>query len=235
MIDPGHGGQDPGAASPNGILEKEVVLDIAQRLKAYITTHYPDVEVVLTRESDHFITLDERVTMANRRGADLFLSIHANASESPAASGVETYFLNPTGESSRPLYPASEDDIRVSGERPTRGEHSDVHSQLAKLFTRNRLEKSEEFARHLQTALVRGIGSASQPTAKDRGVKSAPFAVLLGTKMPSVLAEVSFLSNLRDAELLRSEQFRDRIAASLLSGLEEYLRDRSVEPPQGQK
>jgi N-acetylmuramoyl-L-alanine amidase len=106
---------------------------------------------------------------------------------------------------------------------------------MAKLSTRNRLEKSEELARHLQTALVQGIGSTSKSTAKDRGVKSASFAVLLGTQMPSVLAEVSFLSNPRDAEFLRTEQFRDRIAVSLASGLDQYLRNRSVEPPQDRK
>jgi len=235
VIDAGHGGHDPGAISPNGILEKEIVFDIAQRLRACIRARYPNVDVVLTRDSDSFITLDQRVKIANSRGADLFLSIHANASESPAASGVETYYVNPIGESSRPLYPAGEDDIRLAGENPTGCESSGVSPQTANLSVSNRLEKSEELARHLQAALVRGLGSASQPGARDRGVKPASFAVLLGTKMPSVLAEVSFLSNPRDAELLRSEQFRDRIAASLLSGLEEYLKDPSVEPPQNRK
>lgn len=229
------GGHDPGAISRNGILEKEIVLDIAQRLRAYIKARFPDVEVVLTRESDYFITLDERVKIANSRSADLFLSIHANASESPAASGVETYYSDPNDESSRPIYAAVEANMRLTSGNATGVESSSPSAQTANLSIVNRSEKSEALARHLQTELVRGISSTSQPTAKDRGVKLASFAILLGTKMPSVLAEVSFLSNPRDAELLRSEQFRDRIAASLLSGLDEYLREPSVEAAQIRK
>lgn len=235
VIDAGHGGHDPGAISRNGILEKEIVLDIAQRLRAYIKARFPDVEVVLTRESDYFITLDERVKIANSRSADLFLSIHANASESPAASGVETYYSDPNDDSSRPIYAAVEANMRLTSGNATGVESSGPSAQTANLSIVNRSEKSEGLARHLQTELVRGISSTSQPTAKDRGVKLASFAILLGTKMPSVLAEVSFLSNPRDAELLRSEQFRDRIAASLLSGLDEYLREPSVEAAQIRK
>lgn len=235
VIDAGHGGHDPGAMSRNGILEKEIVLDIAQRLRAYIRARFPHVEVVLTRDSDSFITLEERVKIANRRSADLFLSIHANASDSPAASGVETYYSDPDDESSRLIYAAVEANMQLTGENATGLGSSGLSAQTANFSTVNRLEKSEALARRLQTELVRGISSTSQPTAKDRGVKSASFAVLLGTKMPSVLAEVSFLSNPRDAELLRDEQFRDRIAASLLSGLDEYLRVPSVEPAQIRK
>lgn len=235
VIDAGHGGHDPGAISRNGILEKEIVLDIAQRLRAYIRARFPHVEVVLTRESDYFITLDERVKIANGRNADLFLSIHANASESPAASGVETYYSDPNDESSRPIYAAVEANMRLTGENATGLESAGLSAQTANFSIVNRLEKSEALARRLQTELVRGITSTSQPAAKDRGVKPAAFAVLLGTRMPSVLAEVSFLSNPREAEQLRSEQFRDRIAASLLSGLDEYLRDTSVEPAQIRK
>ena len=220
VIDPGHGGHDTGTISANGMREKELVLDVGRRLRAYIKNNYPDVEVIMTRDSDRFVALEERTAIANSRHADLFISVHANASPSRAASGVETFFVSPDRAPAEDLQAAARENVRVpdakTGEKP--------EPMFASVTVGNRVAESRELARYIQAGLVRGIGAQSPRTAMNRGVKHAPFAVLLGAAMPSVLAEVSFLSNPKDEALLQTSQFRERVAASLFAGLNAYLK-----------
>lgn len=225
VIDPGHGGHDTGTISANGMREKDLVLDVGRRLRAYIKHNYPDVEVIMTRDSDRFVALEERTAIANSRHADLFISVHANASPSRAASGVETFFLSPDRASAEDQRGARENATVASGKTGDKPE-----PMFASVTVGNRVAESRELARYIQAGLVRGIGAQSPRTAMNRGVKHAPFVVLLGAAMPSVLAEVSFLSNPKDEALLQTSQFRERVAGSLFAGLNAYLkRNRAVE------
>jgi N-acetylmuramoyl-L-alanine amidase len=209
--------------------EKDLVLDVARRLRGYIKYSYPDVEVILTRESDRFVALEERTAIANSRRADLFISIHANASHSRIASGVETYFVSPD----RVPAEDSESSARENATPAASKSGEGAQPVVASVTTMgNRVAESRELARYIQSGLVRGIGAQSPSTAANRGVKHAPFVVLLGASMPSVLAEVSFLSNRRDEALLQTVEFRERVAASLYAGLNAYLRkNRSAATP----
>jgi N-acetylmuramoyl-L-alanine amidase len=236
VIDPGHGGHDTGTISGNGLREKDLVLDVARRLRAYIKSKYPGIEVTMTRDSDRFVALEERTAIANSRNADLFISVHANASPSRIASGVETFFVSPDRAKAPPPEPGKtvaelmKQAAQVS--EPAAGE-AKPEPIVASVRVGNRVAESRELARYIQAGLVRGIGAASPKTAANRGVKHAAFAVLVGAAMPSVLAEISFLSNRRDEALLQTSTFRDRIAASLFAGLNGYLkRNRSAESKQ---
>ncbi|MEK6324049.1 MAG: N-acetylmuramoyl-L-alanine amidase [Acidobacteriota bacterium] len=220
VIDPGHGGHDTGTISAGGMREKDLVLDVGRRLRAYIKNKYPEVEVIMTRDSDRFVALEERTAIANARRADLFISVHANASLSRAASGVETFFLSPDRAPAEDLQAAARENARLASN--TAGEKREP--MFASVTIGNRVAESRELARYIQAGLVRGIGAQSPRTAMNRGVKHAPFAVLLGAAMPSVLAEVSFLSNPKDEALLQTGQFRERVAASLFAGLNAYLK-----------
>ena len=220
VIDPGHGGHDTGTISTGGMREKDLVLDVARRLKAYIKNNYPDVEVIMTRESDRFVALEERTAIANSKRADLFISIHANASPSRVASGVETFFLSPDRAPAEDLQAAARENARIASDKSA----DKPEPMFASVTVGNRVSESRELARYIQAGLVRGIGAQSPRTAMNRGVKHAPFVVLLGAAMPSVLAEVSFLSNPKDEALLQTGQFRERVAASLYAGLNAYLK-----------
>jgi len=220
VIDPGHGGHDTGTISANGMREKDLVLDVGRRLRAYIRNNYPDVEVIMTRDSDRFVALEERTAIANSRRADLFISVHANASPSRAASGVETFFLSPDRAPAEDLKAAARENARLASNKPG----NTPEPMFASVTVGNRVAESRELARYIQAGLVRGIGAQSPRTAMNRGVKHAPFVVLLGAAMPSVLAEVSFLSNPKDEALLQTSQFRERVAASLFAGLNAYLK-----------
>jgi N-acetylmuramoyl-L-alanine amidase len=220
VIDPGHGGHDTGTISPSGMREKDLVLDVARRLRAYIKNTYPDVEVIMTRDTDRFVALEERTAIANSRRADLFISVHANASPSRAASGVETFFLSPDRAPAEDLQAAARENAHLASDKA--GEK--LEPMFASVTVGNRVAESRELARYIQAGLVRGIGAQSPRTAMNRGVKHAPFVVLLGAAMPSVLAEVSFLSKPKDEALLQTGQFRERVAASLFAGLNAYLK-----------
>ncbi len=220
VIDPGHGGHDTGTISASGMREKDLVLDVGRRLRAFIKNNYPDVEVIMTRDTDRFVALEERTAIANSRRADLFISVHANASPSRAASGVETFFLSPDRAPVEDLQAAARENARLASDKT--GEKPEP--MFASVTVGNRVAESRELARYIQAGLVRGIGAQSPRTAMNRGVKHAPFVVLLGAAMPSVLAEVSFLSNPKDDALLQTGQFRERIAASLFAGLNAYLK-----------
>jgi N-acetylmuramoyl-L-alanine amidase len=212
VIDPGHGGHDPGAQS-NDIDEAELVLDVALRLEKLLQEQ-PGVDVVLTRRTDEFIPLDERTAIANREGADLFLSIHANASREPAARGVETYFLNfattPTAEAV-----AARENAASSG---TMGKLPELVKTIA---LNNKVAESREMATVVQASLIRHL-KVQNKTVRDLGVKQAPFVVLIGAQMPSILAEISFVTNRTEATLLKQSAYRQRIAQALADAVLSY-------------
>jgi N-acetylmuramoyl-L-alanine amidase len=221
VIDAGHGGHDTGTISGNGMREKDLALDVARRLRGYIKRTYPDIEVVMTRDGDYFVALEQRTAIANARRADLFISVHANSSQSKAASGVETYFVSPDkAKAGEGQTPEPQKAAKTIAEFAAEKEQAIT----ASVTIGNRVAESRELARYIQSGLVRGIGAASPRTAANRGVKHAGFVVLMGAAMPSVLAEVSFLSNPKDEALLQTSQFRERIAASLFAGLNAYLK-----------
>lgn len=213
VIDAGHGGHDEGTSGPNGILEKDIVLDVAQRLAKLVQTRLA-VEVVLTRSDDTYIPLTERTSIANERKADLFLSIHANSSPAPLVSGIETFFLNFTNSASAMDVAAREN----AGSDKSVAELRD----LVKTITLNdKITESQTFAQTVQTSLY-AQALKGNPTAHNRGVKRAPFVVLIGAQMPSILAEIGFLTNPRDESLLAKPDYRQKIAEALYKGLSQY-------------
>ena len=212
VIDPGHGGHDPGAQA-NGINESELVLDISQRV-AKLLGQKPGFEVVLTRSTDEFIPLEERTGIAKREEADLFLSIHANASRNPAARGIETYILNFATNPDAEAVAARENatSAQTMGALP---------SILKAIAANNKRDESRELATILQTGLIRRLRMTNSDV-RDLGVKQAPFVVLIGADMPSVLAEISFLTNKADAALLKKESYRQQIAQAICDALVKY-------------
>ena len=212
VIDAGHGGHDPGAQG-KGIAEAELVLDVSLRLEKLLQK-IPGVEVILTRRTDEFIPLPERTAIANRVGADLFLSIHANASPNAQARGIETYFLNFATNLSAASVAAREN--AASGQ--AMGALPDFVKAIA---LNNKLDESRDFATHVQKALYERLRGTNK-TLKDLGVKQAPFVVLIGAAMPSVLAEISFLTNPQEAKLLKNSAYRQRIAESLFNAIRTY-------------
>ncbi|MBX7219152.1 MAG: N-acetylmuramoyl-L-alanine amidase [Blastocatellia bacterium] len=223
VIDPGHGGSDTGAMGKDGIYEKDVVLDIGLRLRAAIQQQMKDVEVIMTRDTDRYIPLEERTAVANTRQADLFISIHANSSPSNLASGVETYFLS---------LEATKEELEVATrENATTSRNAgELQSLLQRIVLDNKVSESRDFAQHVQSSMVNGLRKVSARSSFDRGVKKAPFVVLLGTNMPSVLAEVSFISHPKDADALRTAEFRQQIAESLFDGIKNYVQTLSKGP-----
>jgi N-acetylmuramoyl-L-alanine amidase len=212
VIDPGHGGHDPGAIA-NGVTEADLVLDIALRLAALLQ-QTPGVEVVLTRRTNEFIPLEERTAIANREHADLFLSIHANSHRQAAVSGIETYFLNFATNPEAEAVAARENaaSVQTMGTLPT---------ILKTIAMNNKLEESRELAIQLQASLTRKSRSQAGVT-RNLGVKQAPFVVLIGAQMPSVLTEVAFLTNKTDAALLKQPAYRQQVAQALRDALVKY-------------
>jgi N-acetylmuramoyl-L-alanine amidase len=212
VIDPGHGGHDPGAMGKD-VGEAELVLDVALRLEKLLQK-IPGIEVVLTRRTDDFVPLQERTAIANREGADLFLSIHANAHESPYARGVETYFLNFANNLGAAAVAAREN--------AASGQAMAALPDLVKMIAlNNKIDESRELATIVQRAMIERLRGVNK-SLKDLGVKQAPFAVLIGAAMPSVLAEVSFITNTQEAKQLRSSPYRQRIAEALANAVRKY-------------
>jgi N-acetylmuramoyl-L-alanine amidase len=212
VIDPGHGGHDPGAQA-NGVSEAELVLDVAKRLEALLHDQ-PGFEVVLTRSTNEFIPLQERTAIANREGADLFLSIHANSSPQKATRGVETYFLN--------FAQNPQAEAVAARENASSAQAMGVLPQIVKAIAlNNKLTESREFATLVQGSLTRRL-AAQNKGFRDLGVKQAPFVVLIGAQMPSVLAEISFLTNKAEASLLKQGAYRQRIAQALCDSILKY-------------
>jgi N-acetylmuramoyl-L-alanine amidase len=213
VIDPGHGGHDPGA-KVKGLTEAELTLDIALRLEKLLVAKQPGVEVVLTRRADAYVQLEERTAMANRVGADLFLSIHANASDAAAARGIETYFLNFAANPEAEAVAAREN----ADSSKTMRNLPDIVKAIA---TNNKIDESRDFAAMVQASMYEKL----RPVNKDLrnlGVKQAPFMVLIGATMPSVLAEISFMTNRQEGALLKTEKYRQQIAEALYQGVMRY-------------
>jgi N-acetylmuramoyl-L-alanine amidase len=213
VIDAGHGGHDPGTIGRGGLQEKDLVLDVAIRLERLVRKEL-GADVVMTRSTDVFIPLEERTAIANAKGADLFLSIHANASRNPRARGIETYFLNFARSSHAEAVAARENAISEATLKDLQG--------LVKAITLNtKIDESRDFASSVQEAMVDGVRRVH--TVPDRGVHTAPFYVLIGANMPAVLAEIAFVSNPEDERRLRTPDYRDTLARSLLRGVKSYL------------
>jgi N-acetylmuramoyl-L-alanine amidase len=214
VIDAGHGGHDSGAIGPGGLEEKDVVLDVALRLGKLLKERL-GADVIYTRDDDTFIPLETRTAIANKAQADLFISIHANSSSDPTVRGVETYYLN---------FTSSPDALEVAARENAVSDES-IHqlSSLVKQITlHDKIEESREFAQDVQTSLYGGL-EADNAGLKNRGVKEAPFVVLIGANMPSILAEISFVTSTASAEDLRQGAYRERIAESLYKGIARYV------------
>ena len=214
VIDAGHGGHDPGARA-NGINEAELVLDVAGRLRTLLEKQ-PTIEVTMTRGTDVFVPLEQRTAIANRQGADLFLSIHANASRNSKARGVETYFLNFASNPEAEAVAARENS--TSG-----GQMHSLPEILRAIALNNKIDESRDFADMVQKSMVSKL-SARNGQIRDLGVKQAPFVVLIGAGMPSVLAEIAFISHDGEGGLLRTEKYRQRIADALAAAVIRYTR-----------
>ena len=215
VLDPGHGGEDPGAIGPRGLKEKDVVLKIALKLRDKINKEL-GWNVVMTRKDDRFIPLEERTAIANTHSGDLFVSIHANASRKTTVYGIESYILSPT---------TDEDALRLAarenGVSPEK--ISDLQLILYDLMLNNKVNESSELAEHVQHAIVSTLRQG-YPKIQDLGVKQAPFVVLVGAKMPSILVEVSFISNRLEEKRLRSSKYIDELATGIMDGLKRYAK-----------
>jgi len=213
VIDPGHGGHDSGTSGASGLLEKDLVLDVALRLGKLIEQRMGS-EVVYTRQDDTFIGLHERTELANQRKADLFLSIHANSSPATRVSGIETYYLN---------FTSSSEALDVAARENASAQNSvyDLKDLVQSIAQHDKIEESHEFAQNVQSSL-QAFEAKNSSTAKDRGIRKAPFVVLIGAQMPSVLAEIGFLSNAHEESLLNKPEHRQKVAEALYRGLSRY-------------
>jgi N-acetylmuramoyl-L-alanine amidase len=214
VIDPGHGGHDTGTIGPHGLEEKDLVLEVARRLGKMLETRL-GAEVVYTRKDDTFVPLETRTAIANQERADLFISIHANSSRDPGARGVETYYLN---------FTSSPEALEVAARENAVSEKSiyELQDLVKKIALKDKIEESREFAGDVQQSLHSGLALKS-PAIRNRGVKKAPFIVLIGANMPSILAEISFVSNPTDEHRLETAEYRRRIAESLYRGIAKYV------------
>lgn len=212
VIDPGHGGKDPGAMA-FGLKEKDIVLKISRKI-ARILKANNRYEVILTRNKDVFIPLEERTAVANTTKSDLFISVHVNAHSDQASGGIETYFLNLATDASA---------MRVAALENATSTHSigELQDILTSLMKNSKVDESSRLARFVQTNLVSGFGRANK--LRDLGVKQAPFYVLIGAEMPAILAEIAFITNPSEAKLLQNEQYLDKIAEQLAAGIAAYV------------
>src|SRR5712664_6593 len=215
VIDAGHGGHDTGTIGPTGLMEKDLCLDVALRLGKIIQQRLPGAEVVFTRADDTFIPLEERTNIANDVKADLFLSIHANSSRDHAARGIETYYLNLKGSAEAMEVAARENASSQEGVH----ELQDLVKRIART---EKIDESKEFAEDIQDSLAKRIEKSGR-SIRNRGVRKAPFVVLIGADMPSILTEISFLSNPADEKLLKQPEQRQKMAEGLYQGVVSYL------------
>ncbi len=215
VVDPGHGGPDTGTIGKGGLKEKDLVLDVARRMAGMLQEKF-GATVVLTRDNDTYVPLEERTAIANSERADLFVSIHANSSANPRVRGVETYFLHfARGAEAR--------EVAARENAPAQKSIHELEDLIKKITMYEKLEESKLLAAHLQKSLFQ-VAKRVSPGAQDRGVKQAPFIVLIGANMPSVLAEVGFLSNPYEERILSKESAREKIAQALCDGIEAYVR-----------
>ncbi len=215
VIDAGHGGHDTGTIGPTGLMEKDLCLDVALRLGKIIQQRLPGAEVVFTRADDTFIPLEERTHIANDAKADLFISIHANSSRDHAARGIETYYLNLRGSAEAMEVAARENASSQEGVH----ELQDLVKRIART---EKIDESKEFAEDIQDSLAKRVEKSGK-SIRNRGVRKAPFVVLIGADMPSILTEISFLSNPADERLLKQPEQRQKMAEGLYQGVASYL------------
>jgi N-acetylmuramoyl-L-alanine amidase len=215
VIDAGHGGHDTGTIGPTGMMEKDLCLDVALRLGKLIEQKLPGADVVYTRSDDTFIPLEERTHIANDAKADLFISIHANSSPDHGARGVETYYLNLKGSPEAMEVAARENAVSDEGIH-------DLEDLVKQIARTEKIDESKEFAEDVQDSLAKRIQRTAK-SVRNRGVRKAPFVVLIGADMPSILTEISFLSNPADEQLLKKPEHRQRIAEGVFQGVSEYL------------
>jgi N-acetylmuramoyl-L-alanine amidase len=214
VIDPGHGGKDPGCIGKNGLQEKTVVLEVCKELKK-ILGRYNGLEVILTRETDIYLPVESRPVIANQKRADLYISIHANAFPNRKRSGVQTFFLNFSSDPSVTAIAAQENATSTKN-------ISEMKEILAKITRNSKIIESKELATRIQKNLTRTL-STEYKYVKDLGVKGGPFWVLIGGEMPSVLVEISHLSNSREAERLKNLKYRRLVAQGIFNGIKEYV------------
>jgi N-acetylmuramoyl-L-alanine amidase len=213
VIDAGHGGKDPGAIGPSGLMEKDVVLDLARRLRELMQQDL-QWRVTLTRDTDIFIPLEERTAIANAKAADLFVSIHANSAERPDAHGIETYFLDLASDEQSMRVAARENATTVS-------KVSDLQHILRDLQMTSKRNESSLLAGSVQQAMVQAPNGGKN--GRDLGVKHAPFLVLMGAEMPSILVETGFVSNPGEERKLADPKYRAQAARAIFEGIKEYL------------
>src|SRR4030067_23955 len=213
VIDPGHGGKDPGARGKNGLREKDIVLDVGLRLRKLIKERL-GLNVIMTRETDVFIPLEERTAIANTKGADLFVSVHANDSKREGAKGVETYLLGR----------ATDREAMATDERENSASEKSLNTLqliLTDLMNTAKKDESLRLAHYLQANMIGHLESRYKVT--NLGVKRAPFYVLVNARMPSILAEISFISNPEEEKLLSDGEHRQEIAEAILKGIKKYI------------
>ncbi len=216
VLDPGHGGKDPGTSNSRlRLYEKEITLDIAKRLKRLFQKHR-EYKIILTRERDRYMTLEERTAIANSKKGDLFISIHLNSARRRSVRGVESYFLNMTTDPWAMHVAAIENKVNEKS-------IGDMETIVDQIVKHARISESKIFTGRLQENLVKQLGKKYK-NIKNLGVKKAPFFVLVGARMPAALVEISFLSNYQEGKRLKSSVYRDYIAEGLYSGILSYIK-----------
>jgi N-acetylmuramoyl-L-alanine amidase len=215
VIDPGHGGKDPGAMS-NQMLEKDIVLEIAQKLRPKLQ-HLLNCEVILTRNDDTYLTLEERTAIANTEEADLFISLHLNAHHSGESKGLETYFLNLS---------TNAEAMRVAAMENATSTHqiSDLEGILSDIMKNSKIDESSRLAQLVHSTMLTGLSGKKFGEIKNLGVKQAPFYVLIGAQMPSILIEIAFISNKEEAENLKNAYYLDSVASEIANGVSAYVK-----------
>jgi N-acetylmuramoyl-L-alanine amidase len=218
VLDAGHGGHDPGATGPSGLMEKELVLDVTRRV-AKLVADQLGIKVLLSRDGDHFVTLRDRTSYANRAEADVFVSIHANAHREAASEGVETYFLSSEATDNASRQVAALENSVVQLEKPTAGGRANVVKTILWDLAQSEFqEESSRLAEIVQDSMTKSLRIPS------RGVKQAGFYVLGGAAMPAILIEIGFVTNPKEERKLRESRYRDEIARAIAAGLAEYKR-----------
>lgn len=219
VVDPGHGGKDPGAVGPNNLYEKDITLALGKRL-AQVLRRQLDCDVHLTRSTDVYLTLRQRTAMANRLGADVFISVHVNASVNKSARGTETYFLNFSKNDKAVEVAARENNMSLQ-------EVGDLELILFDLMANSKINESSRLATEVQNSMVNKLNKRFSGI-RDLGVRQGPFHVLLGADMPSILVEAAFVSNPHDAKLLRNNDFHATAVEGIAAGVKAYLRGQNM-------
>jgi len=218
VLDPGHGGKDPGAVSKDGrTKEKDITLQVANLLKKRLLSTAPRVKVEMTRTEDTFLTLQERTALANSLNADLFISLHCNADSDSSSRGVETFYLSKASSPRAMRMAARENGIPLAT-------MTDLQATLLDLMLTSKKSESDKLAKTVHNCMVKNLAKAA-PKVRDRGIKRAPFYVLLGAKMPAILVECAFISNGREERKLTSTKYLDSVALGIAKGAATYLRE----------